>query len=427
VGARAALFLLLLLTQACALPTFPTFAGVPPTVAPTAEEEAAEGGPRLRRLIFEGVCHRVRERYVYPDYNGVDWDALCGAYAPRVEAAESDAAFWALMQELVGHLDDRHTAFLSPEEAAAEDASFYEGADYVGVGIYALVPEDRDHGVVLFTLPGSPAEAVGLRAHDRILRVDGLPACCSPEGYDNLDHLLGPEGTTVTVVAQLPGEAPRNLTLRRARIEGHVPVRAERIPTARGDVGYLFIPTLWDDTVAERARGALDEMWRAGPLVGLIVDLRVNGGGAYTELYDLLALFTSGEVGTFVRRGGETDPLVVAPEPLRDSQAVPLVLLISRYTESYAEVLAAALRTGGRATLVGERTAGNVETIYPHTFKDRSRLWLAEETFALPDGSSWEGTGLAPDLRVDGRWDEITADDDPGVEAALDFLLDAGN
>ncbi|MBN2005422.1 MAG: hypothetical protein JXA21_18840 [Anaerolineae bacterium] len=371
--------------------------------------------------IFQGVWDAVSENYVYSDYNGVDWVAAYADYAPQIDAAPDDATFWRIMQELIDSLGDDHSVFLSPEEVVEEDQAASGDLDYVGIGVYTTVPEGKTYGVVLFPLPGGPAQAAGILAHDRIWTIDGTPACCSSIGTDNLDLLRGEEGTLVEVTVQSPDQDARTVSLRRARIQTQVPVLWRRIPTGDGDVGYLFIPTLWDATISERTREILEKQLD-GTLSGLIIDMRINGGGAYLELSDLLALFVKGDVGYFYSRGEQQDTLRIHADPIHNSMELPLVILVGRDTQSFAEVFSGVLQAAGRAALVGHPTAGNVETLYPYNFKDGSRLWLAEESFVPPDGTRWEGEGLQPDERVDAQWEDFTDATDPYIEVALRVL-----
>ncbi len=378
--------------------------------------------PARRWRVFEQVRDLVQENYVYPDYNGVDWEATCEEFAPLVVAAPDDPAFWQVMQTLTARLDDQHSHFLTPAEAVVEDESWAGYLDYVGIGIYVSRPDDADYGIVLFTFPGSPAEAAGLRAHERILSINGIPACCNADGSDNLDLMLGEPGTSVTVQAQLIGESPRELEIRRAQIQTQLPIFSRRIPTPQGDIAYLLIPTLWEETIAQRTRETLQTLYAAGPLAGLIIDMRINGGGAYTQLTGLLSLFTAGHVGNFLRRGGEEEKLRIVPRAVETSRELPLVVLIGRDTESYAEVFSGTLQSTGRALLIGAPSAGNIETIYPYDLEDGSRLWVAQETFLPLSGVSWEGVGLQPDILIPGAWENFTADADPQLQAALEYL-----
>lgn len=399
--------------SATSTPTTPTA-----TLAPNALQERHE-------RIFQKVWNLVRDRYVYADYNGVDWEAIRTEFAPRVRAATDDASFWALMDEMIQRLNDEHSVFLTPEEVAEEDASAQGHLDYVGIGVLLSPPQpERDYAVVLFTFPNSPAEQGGLRAHERILEVNGMPVVYREKEPPVTDALRGPAGTTVTVTVQMVGEAPRVLSFTRARIQTDWPIFARVLSSARGEVGYVLIPTFFDETIAERTRAALEQMTREHQLIGLILDLRINGGGAYPVLEDLLAIFAGGKLGSFVNRQGEIQAFTVKADPIIGLPPdVPLVILVSQETVSYAEVFSGSLQAIGRAYLIGTPTAGNVESIYPYDFEDGSRLWLAEESYLPVTGERWEGRGVQPDLVITQAWEDFASDaDDLALQAALTYL-----
>ncbi len=390
-----------------------------PIVTPTST--ALSEAQARHQAIFERVWTLVKENYVYPDYNGVDWDAIYDEFSPRVAAAEDDQAFWKLMAEMIERLGDEHSAFVDPQSAAEEDRQSEGNLDYVGIGIYLDPPHDeRDYAVVLMVFPGSPAEQSGLQAHERILDVAGIPI------RDNLDGLLGPVGTTVTATVQKPGEAPRVLTFTRARIQTQLPIPHRVIATPKGEVAYLLIPTLMDETIGERTRAILTTLAQEHELRGFILDLRINGGGTYRVLQELLSIFTAGKVGSFVRRGGTSQVLMVQANPVPGlSPDLPLVILVGPETVSFAEVLSGSLQAVGRAYLIGMPTAGNVEAIYPYDMEDGSRLWLAEESFVPVTGERWEGRGVQPDERVEQVWEDFSSDeDDLALQAALRYLTE---
>ena len=161
-----------------------------------------------------------------------------------------------------------------------------------------------------------------------------------------------------------------------------------------------------------------------GELDGLIVDLRINGGGLIAALKDTLSIFTAGKVGAFVSRDGER-PLIVQSRPVGNSLEMPLIILIGRETQSAGEIFSGVLQETGRARVVGRTTVGNVETIWNVDLEDGSQVWLASEIFRPPSGTDWEERGIVPDLEIPLDWDEFTTEHDPQLEAALDWLLNS--
>jgi C-terminal processing protease CtpA/Prc len=114
---------------------------------------------------------------------------------------------------------------------------------------------------------------------------------------------------------------------------------------------------------------------------------------------------------------------VARGENIGNSQTVPIVVLISPDSVSAAEIFAGALQGKGRARLVGQPSAGNIEGLRTYIFEDGSILFIAEQRFTLTNGFNWEGQGLQPIITAGGKWDDISVDNDPALIAATNLLL----
>jgi carboxyl-terminal processing protease len=357
----------------------------------------------------------VEEVYVYPDYNGKDWEGIVARYRDMVETGLETEAFYLEMQNMINELEDEHSSFISPVGVEQSEAELRGEIKFVGVGVYSDVDFERGKIVVISTFPGSPAEYAGLQAHDSILLVDGMPIT-----FETGIRTLGPECTAVVLTVQSPGESPRDVMLVRSPIVGGVPIDARLVPTTDGSkIGYIFIPSFYDETLPPQIENALEEF---GPLDGLILDVRMNGGGSSTVAYPILEFFTDGKLGEFVSRT-EARSLTIDANPVHNSQTVPLVVMVSEDTVSFGEIFAGVLRDARGAKITGETSLGNVELLHGYDFDDGSVMWIASETFdsAFSD-NDWERDGIVPDIQAYADWDAFHFDTDPSITAALELL-----
>jgi C-terminal peptidase prc len=386
-----------------------------PTVTP---EPTVEISPDTQQQIFDELTHIVDEVYVYPDFNGKDWEEIKSRYRSRIEAGMDTAAFYVEMYAMMEELGDEHSYFLSPVEARASEAELRGENEYVGVGIYSLPDEDRQTFTVISTFPNSPAEHAGIRPHDKIIAIDGVPLQVNEQ---TSDRVRGPQCSALVLTVQYPGEAPRDLLLIRAPITGGLNIVSQLVPTADGSkIGYIFIPTFFDETIPPQVEETLNNF---GPLDGLILDVRLNGGGSSSVVDPIFEHFVSGRLGEFVSRVDSRE-LAVRANEIHNSQTVPMVVIVSEDTVSYGEIFSGILRDSGRAKVVGETSLGNVEVLHGYDFDDGSQVWIASETFvsAFSD-ANWEISGIVPDVPAYAEWDTITFETDPAIAAALDLLV----
>ena len=372
----------------------------------------------LQLQVFEDVILTIEDVYVYPDFNGLDWEGIKSTYRAKIQAGLTTKDFYETMQAFIAELQDEHSYFESPVEVAMAEAQLAGNDEFVGIGAYTMHIEEKGRASIIFTYPNSPADHAGLKPHDSVLAVDGLPIV--ENGQMRAEIIRGPECSAVVLTVQSPGEAPRDVMLVRERIQGPMLIQSSLVPTTDGSrIGYIFLPTFFDETIPGQVRTALENF---GPLDGLILDNRLNGGGSSSVVEPLLSYFSSGTLGNFVSHNSST-PLLIEADPIHNSQTVPLVILVSEDSVSFGEIFSGVLRDAGRAKIVGEPTLGNVEILHGYIFADGSYLWIAEETFVAANSSEgWEATGIIPDVVAYADWDTFTFENDPSVLAAVKLL-----
>lgn len=365
--------------------------------------------------ILEELRQIVRDVYVYPNYNGKDWNEITSRYKTKVQSGLDTQSFYDAMFTMITELGDEHSFFLSPLEVAETEAELKGEVEFVGVGIYGQPNLEQKSLTVISTFPGSPAEYADIHSHDSILSVDGQPI---DENYGN--RLRGPQCSAVIVTVQSPGKAPRDVMLLRYAIEANVVIDARLVATRDGSrIGYIFIPTFFDQTIPGQIKDALNSF---GPLDGLILDVRMNGGGASSVAYPILEYFVNGRLGEFISRAN-SHTLEIDSNEIQNSQTVPLIVMVSEDTVSFGEIFAGVLKDAGRAQIVGETSLGNVEVLHGYDFEDGSQVWIAAETFhSAFSNSNWEETGIVPDVQASAEWNTFYFETDPSIAAAVRLL-----
>lgn len=368
---------------------------------------------------LEQVSAAVADNYVDPQFNGKDWPGIVERYRQVVSAGLTDDDFYVAMDGMINELGDGHSNLQSPAEVAAA-AELAGRVDFVGIGgFFQPIPEAGGASLIL-VFHDSPAERAGLRAHDTVVAVDGKSPLGEP-GKTWQNPFLGPEGSAISITVSRPSQATEMLDLNRARVEGAKPLDVCLVPGTR--IAYVLLPGLFDNTLSDQMASALSALGDSGPLDGVVIDNRMNGGGSSSVLEPILSLFTQGEVGQFRSRNANR-PFIIEPNDVNGSQSVPLVIVVGGHTVSYGEVMSGILQASGRARVIGETTNGNVEALNKFDLDDGAQLWLATEAFD-PTGATygpWEETGIVPDLEVPTRWDLFDETNDPALAAAVELL-----
>ncbi|MDX6645477.1 MAG: carboxyl-terminal processing protease [Miltoncostaeaceae bacterium] len=309
---------------------------------------------------------------------------------------------------MLASLRDPYTTYLDPDRLRRERQRI-EGV-YVGVGV-ALAT--RGEAVLVQRVyPRSPAARAGIRTGDRLRAVDGRPIRADAVGTAAA-RISGPLGSTVRLQVGRAGTATRSLTLRRERVR--VPVVQARLARRGGQaIGVVDLLAFTSDS-ARSVRRAVAALRDRGARA-LVIDLRGDPGGLLDQAIAIAGVFLpSGSV--VVTTQGEHEPrrtLRTKGEPTAGD--LPLAVLVDRASASASEVLAAALRDAGRATVVGSRTFGKalVQDVEPLPGGGALKLTIAR--YRTPAGLDIQGVGLKPSVRAA---DDPRTPPDEALERAL--------
>src|SRR5689334_23090034 len=93
-------------------------ATVPPNVLAqaTPEFQVTEISQGEQLSILRELEAIVEKNYVYPDYNGKNWNEIKSRYRSKIEAGLTTQSFYDQMSAMITELGDEHSFFLSPAQ-----------------------------------------------------------------------------------------------------------------------------------------------------------------------------------------------------------------------------------------------------------------------------------------------------------------------
>ncbi|MEY2514721.1 MAG: carboxyl-terminal processing protease, partial [bacterium] len=267
-----------------------------------------------RRVVLEGL------------------DTIQDSYYRKISRRElSDAS----LKGAVADLDDRFSAYFSPQEFAQFNKAINNQFSGIGVAVRGVKSGLRIETVY----PRSPAEKAGIRVGDVITHAKGRRLAGLPETAATA-LVKGREGTRVTLRVLRDG---RSLVKRVLRETISIPPVTSKIANAGGTrVAYIQLTTFGPNNANVAVAAAIRKQRRRGAK-GIVFDLRGNGGGLVRQAQLIASMFLKG--GPIVTTRGRTvkSTTLYASGPVLAGK-LPTVVLVDGGTASASEIVAGALQ-----------------------------------------------------------------------------------
>lgn len=322
--------------------------------------------------IFTDVLEKVQQNYLEPvDSKKLVYGAIKG-----------------MLETL-----DPHSAFLDPD--IYKELQVETKGSFGGLGIEITI---RD-GVLTIVSPieDTPAFRAGLKAGDRILKIDGQPTK-EMSLFEAVKRMRGKKGTEVVLTVVREGALePMEVKLVRDIIK----IRSVKSKLIENAYGYIRITQFQEDT-SDELKKALKDLEAQAPtdLKGLVLDLRNNPGGLLDQAVQVADEFL--ESGKIVYTDGRIDSqkMEFFAHPQKHKHPYSMIVLVNGGSASASEIVAGALQDQKRAVLLGTTTfgKGSVQTIIP--LEDGSGLKLTTAQYFTPSGRSIQAKGIEPDIVV---------------------------
>ncbi len=328
---------------------------------------------------FEVFSRTWAENYILFDQKKVDWNTVVRANERKVTASTTPAELFDIFSGMIEPFHDRHT-FISAPDIKRQFSNYRPGTDRV---IRGNMPKFRSEGM--------PAL---LAITDRVLLKTPLRKWCNDQlQYGHLDDTTG--------------------YLRILSFSGY----------AKGGfaAGLAALQT------------ALDEIFSDPQLKALVIDVRINFGGEDPYGLEIASRLATSEYLAYTKEA-RSDPVdrnkwtpgdasMVRPS-VRPGFRGPVVELTGPLTISAGETFTQALM--GRipkVTRIGENTQGVFSDVLGRKLPNGWDFGLPNEVFRTPQGSTFDGPGIPPDIAVPVFADsDVAAGKDPATRKALEIL-----
>ena len=338
-------------------------------------------------------------------------DKINKEYVDEVNQSEAmDAAINGVLQSL-----DPYSAYMSPD--SFKNMQTETSGEFGGLGIEVSM----EAGVVKVISPidNSPAEEVGVKAGDYIVKIDDVQVQGKTLS-EAVELMRGPVGSDIEITVRRRGERKALIfTITREIIQ----VASVKSEIKDDQTAYIRL-TSFNENSSKQIKNKIKEFKKNKKIKNYILDLRNNPGGLLSQAIKISDYFLeNGEiVSTKSKRKYENRKWFAKKGDIIDGET--MVILINYGSASAYEIVAWALQDHKRAILVGESTygKGSVQSIIP--LENEGAIRLTVSKYYLPSGKSISRVGVNPDIVIAEGSDEfrINTDTDNQLEFALKLL-----
>ena len=320
-------------------------------------EKIVSGGDKLMQTIMS-----VRNNYVDP----IELDTIYEKAIPK------------LLSEL-----DPHSEYIPAKMFEAVNESLEGEFDGIGIVFNAMT----DTITVLNVIPQGPSDKAGVRAGDRVIRIDNRDVAGQGISQDSMVRLMrGPRGSKVKLsVKRSAIDELVDINITRAAIEVHSVTAAFMLDKSAG-IGYLRLAQFSRTSYSEIC-AAMERLQQEG-MRSIIVDLRGNGGGFLDQVVSILNEFLDrGKLIVYTedRHGRRVNEYSDGTGRYTDAN---IAVLVDELSASSSEILAGAIQDNDRGLIIGRRTFGKGLVQAQLPFSDGSAMRLTVARYYIPSGRS---------------------------------------
>jgi len=368
------------------------------------------------------------------------WDMLKEKYYEQ--PVKDKDLFYGAMNGLASSLGDPYTTYFEPKSAESFQAAL--SGKFEGIGAQLGLKDNKI--TIIAPLKKSPAEIVGIRAGDVIVKVNDEKVA----GWtltQAVSKIRGPKGTKVKITVDRGGKEKTfeitrdviNTASVEVSFEASKPSETSAGGAAGGekekqltppDIAYLKLSQFGTNTNDEwdKAIEEITAKWQKKEIKGMILDLRDNPGGYLETAVYLASEFLPKEKIIVKQESSSAAIETRSYQVARTGRLldIPLVILVNKGSASASEILSGAMRDYKRAKLIGEKTFGKGSVQEDLDLKNNAGLHVTVAKWILPNGDWIMGKGIEPDIKVENKVENgntLTKDTDAQLKRAIEEVL----
>ncbi|NOZ48234.1 MAG: hypothetical protein GXO79_15875 [Chlorobi bacterium] len=392
--------------------------------------------------ILNKVWNTINVEYFDSSFNGLNWQAEYNYYKPVIEACNNTDTLYHYINQMLFKLNVSHVFALPPnyEDEIGSPQLFLDGT--IGVNLRLI----NNEAVIVSVKKNSSAYEAGIRQGCQLIEVNGKTIESFIE--DKRKNPLPPFNdihirmlSTENIIRELYGNPYDTVNLRYIDTNGlehniSLPLlernirKVAFIPSLppiyasiyhriiNDNIAYIhfdvFHPVL-TDTVIYTIR-------EYNKIPNLIIDLRGNPGGDFNTRKTIAEQFVSKRTLFWIYQR-RNDINEVFLNPVKEPYTGRLVILIDELSSSSSEEFAGAMKAIGRATIVGQRTAGKVLTMEIVELPNGGLFVYPNQQTRTCKNEVLESVGVIPDIYVELNKYSLINGIDTQLEKAIEYLM----
>lgn len=287
---------------------------------------------------------------------------------------------------IFNNLDD-HSTYFTKEEYT----NFYENlsGEFCGIGVGIMEFEEGLYVTKVYK--NSPAEKVGMKNGDLIIKANGV-SIIGMQFEEAKSHIVGEKGTDVTI-----GFIRDGIYTEKTMMRDNVVVESGEYKTLENNtIGFIELYN-FDEHSNEFIKQALAHFANYN-IKNIIIDLRNNPGGSLVAFVDICQHFIPQGPVIHIDYKNPLNSFTLKSE--NPNPKYNLIVLTNENSASASEAFSGAVQDTGVGIVVGSQTFGKGTMQNVTKFKVGGGIKLTEAVYLTPNRRNINGKGIEPDVKV---------------------------